>query len=43
MSEERIAELLARRWWDLPDSEVRRLIPVLMSDRIADLPGTDAV
>lgn len=37
MSEERIAQLLARRWWDLPDAEVRRLIPVLMSDRIDDL------
>jgi acetyltransferase-like isoleucine patch superfamily enzyme len=33
MSEERIAVLLASRWWDLPEAQIRRLIPVLMSDR----------
>ncbi|AMJ63480.1 chloramphenicol acetyltransferase [Bosea sp. PAMC 26642] len=39
MSEEAIAELLAKRWWDLPDTEIRRLIPVLTSDKVDDLPG----
>lgn len=38
-AEEQIAALLASRWWDLPEAEIRRLIPVLLSDRIGDLPS----
>ncbi len=34
-----IEALLAARWWDLPEHEIRRLIPVLMSDRVSALPG----
>ena len=39
MSEERIAALLRSQWWLLPEAEVRRLIPTLLSERIEDLPG----
>jgi hypothetical protein len=39
MSEERIAALLRSEWWLLPEAEVRRLIPTLLSERIEDLPG----
>jgi virginiamycin A acetyltransferase len=39
MSEERIAALLRSEWWLLPEAEVRRLIPTLLSDRIEDVPG----
>lgn len=38
LSEERIVTLLASQWWAWPEAEIRRLIPVLMSDRIEDLP-----
>lgn len=38
LGEAEVAALLASRWWDLPDAEIRRLIPVLMSDRVGDLP-----
>ncbi len=40
MSEQLIAALLESRWWALPEAEVRRLIPTLLSERIEDLPGT---
>lgn len=39
MSEERIAALLRSEWWLLPETEVRRLIPTLLSERIEDVPG----
>jgi virginiamycin A acetyltransferase len=39
MSEERIAALLRSEWWLLPEAEVRRLIPTLLSERIEDVPG----
>ena len=39
MSDERIAALLRSEWWLLPEAEVRRLIPTLLSERIEDLPG----
>lgn len=39
MSEERIAALLRSSWWLLPETEIRRLIPTLLSERIEDLPG----
>ena len=39
LAEEQIARLLASRWWDLSETEIRRLIPVLLSDRIGDLPS----
>ncbi|WP_091830551.1 MULTISPECIES: CatB-related O-acetyltransferase [Bosea] len=39
MSEERIAALLRSSWWLLPEAEIRRLIPTLLSERIEDLPG----
>lgn len=39
MSEERIAALLRSEWWLLPEAEVRRLIPTLLSERIEDMPG----
>ncbi|HEV2509988.1 CatB-related O-acetyltransferase [Bosea sp. (in: a-proteobacteria)] len=39
MSEERIAALLRGEWWMLPEAEVRRLIPTLLSERIEALPG----
>jgi acetyltransferase-like isoleucine patch superfamily enzyme len=32
-----IATLLATRWWALPEAEVAALLPLLMSDRIAEL------
>ena len=32
-----VAALLASAWWDLPDAEVARLIPVLQSGRVEDL------
>jgi acetyltransferase-like isoleucine patch superfamily enzyme len=37
MDEGNIATLLATRWWSLPQAELRRLIPLLMSGRIDDL------
>ena len=37
MSPERIAALLATRWWDWPQDEVRRLMPLLMSSRVEEL------
>jgi serine acetyltransferase len=37
MSEDQIAALLDSRWWDLPEAEIRRLIPTLVSDRIEAL------
>ncbi|MEI5663888.1 CatB-related O-acetyltransferase [Bosea sp. CCNWLW174] len=39
MSEERIAALLRSSWWLLPEAEIKRLIPTLLSERIEDLPG----
>jgi acetyltransferase-like isoleucine patch superfamily enzyme len=33
-SEEEIATLLASRWWDRSEAEIRRAIPLLMSDRL---------
>lgn len=39
MSEERIAALLRSSWWLLPETEIGRLIPTLLSERIEDLPG----
>ena len=33
---EQVEALLATRWWLLPEQKVRRLIPLLMSDRIAE-------
>lgn len=39
MSEERIARVLASRWWRLPEAELRPLIPVLMSDQLDGLPS----
>lgn len=38
LSEEQIAALLAKRWWDRPEAEIGALIPILMSDRIETLP-----
>ncbi|MGO4667004.1 CatB-related O-acetyltransferase [Bosea sp. 2YAB26] len=38
LTEEKIATLLASQWWAWPEADIRRLIPVLMSDRIEDLP-----
>lgn len=38
LTEEKIAALLASQWWAWPEADIRRLIPVLMSDRIEDLP-----
>lgn len=35
--EARIAQLLASRWWLRPETEIRQLIPVLMSDRFEAL------
>lgn len=32
-----VAALLDAAWWDLPEAEVARLVPLLQSDRIADL------
>lgn len=32
-----IATLLAARWWDLPEAEVKALLPLLMSERIGEL------
>jgi virginiamycin A acetyltransferase len=37
MSENRIAALLASRWWARPEPEIRKLIPMLMSDRVEAL------
>ncbi len=39
MSEEHISALLRSSWWLLPEAEIRRLIPTLLSERIEDLPG----
>lgn len=39
MSEEHIAALLRSEWWLLPEAEVRRLIPTLLSERVEALPG----
>lgn len=39
MGEERIAALLRSSWWLLPEAEIGRLIPTLLSERIEDLPG----
>ncbi len=44
MEEDRIAVLLASRWWTRPDVELRQLIPVLMSDRVEALgPATEPI
>lgn len=32
-----IAALLASRWWDLPEAEVKALLPLLMSEHIGEL------
>lgn len=32
-----IAALLASRWWDLPEADVKALLPLLMSERIGEL------
>lgn len=40
MNEERIAALLRSEWWLLPEAEVRRLIPTLLSEQVEKLPGT---
>lgn len=37
-SEADIATLLAARWWALPDAEIKRLLPVLLSGDVAALP-----
>ncbi len=37
LPDETIAALLATRWWDLPESEVAALAPLLMSDGTAGL------
>jgi virginiamycin A acetyltransferase len=39
LSDAQIEALLAKRWWDLPDTEIRRLLPILSSDRVGDLPS----
>jgi len=43
MPPERIEALLALRWWEWPEAEIKRRIPLLMSDRVEELaapPGT---
>ncbi|WP_244491344.1 CatB-related O-acetyltransferase [Bosea sp. Root381] len=35
--EEKIAALLASRWWELPPMTVNELMPLLMSERVDDL------
>jgi virginiamycin A acetyltransferase len=37
MSPQRIEALLALRWWEWPEAEIKRRIPLLMSDRVEDL------
>jgi acetyltransferase-like isoleucine patch superfamily enzyme len=32
-----VAQLLEAAWWDLPESELRPLVPLLQSDRVAEL------
>jgi acetyltransferase-like isoleucine patch superfamily enzyme len=40
--EERIAALLASRWWDRPEAEIRRMIPLLMSGDVSFAAAADA-
>ena len=39
MSEERIAALLRSQWWLLPEAQIKRLIPTLLSEQVENLPG----
>lgn len=34
---ERVSDLLATAWWDLPDPEIATLVPLLQSDRVDEL------
>lgn len=36
--EEKVAALLASRWWLLPPHEIEPLLPILMSNRVEDIP-----
>lgn len=36
-TEDQIQRLLQNPWWDLPDSKIKELIPLLCSDNIEDL------